>query len=67
MLSVDLSPIPDGPGESFEADLTTREGNRDAVAAAVERFGGLDVVVANAGLQARGAGGRVSPRTTGTG
>jgi 3-hydroxybutyrate dehydrogenase len=34
-----------------EADLTTREGNRSAVAAAVERHGGLDAVVPNAGFQ----------------
>jgi 3-hydroxybutyrate dehydrogenase len=51
VLNVDLRPDPDGPGTPFEADLTTREGNRDAVAAAVERFGRLDVVVANAGFQ----------------
>ena len=51
VLAVDLDPDPDGPGEPFEADLTTREGNRDAVAAAIDRFGGLDGVVANAGIQ----------------
>jgi 3-hydroxybutyrate dehydrogenase len=51
VLSVDLDPDAGGPGEPFQADLTTRQGNRDAVDAAVERFGGLDVVVANAGLQ----------------
>jgi 3-hydroxybutyrate dehydrogenase len=51
VLAVDLDPDPDGPGEPFQADLTTREGNRDAVAAAIERFGGLDGVVANAGIQ----------------
>jgi 3-hydroxybutyrate dehydrogenase len=51
VLSVDLEPDSDGPGEGFEADLTTREGNRGAVDAAIERFGGLDVVVANAGMQ----------------
>ena len=34
-----------------EADLTTREGNRTVVAAALERFGRLDAVVANAGFQ----------------
>jgi 3-hydroxybutyrate dehydrogenase len=51
VLAVDLRPDPAGPGEPFEADLTTREGNADAVAAAVERLGGLDVVVANAGIQ----------------
>jgi 3-hydroxybutyrate dehydrogenase len=51
VLAVDLEPDPDGPGEPFEADLTTRTGNRDAVAAAIDRFGGLDGVVANAGIQ----------------
>jgi 3-hydroxybutyrate dehydrogenase len=33
------------------ADLTTRDGNRDAVAAAADRFGRLDAVVPNAGFQ----------------
>jgi 3-hydroxybutyrate dehydrogenase len=51
VLAVDLEPDADGPGEPFAADLTTREGNRDAVAAAVERFGGLDAVIPNAGFQ----------------
>jgi 3-hydroxybutyrate dehydrogenase len=51
VLAVDLEPDPDGPGEPFEADLTTREGNRAAVEAARERLGGLDGVVANAGIQ----------------
>ena len=51
VLSVDLEPDTEGPGEGFEADLTTREGNRGAVETAIDRFGGLDVVVANAGLQ----------------
>ncbi len=35
----------------FQADLTTRAGNSDAVAAAVERFGRLDAVIPNAGFQ----------------
>ena len=34
-----------------DADLTTRAGNRRVVAAALERFGRLDAVVANAGFQ----------------
>jgi 3-hydroxybutyrate dehydrogenase len=34
-----------------DADLTTREGNRAVVDSALERFGRLDVVVANAGVQ----------------
>jgi 3-hydroxybutyrate dehydrogenase len=51
VLAVDLEPDADGPGEPFAADLTTREGNRAAVAAALERFGRLDAVVPNAGFQ----------------
>jgi 3-hydroxybutyrate dehydrogenase len=51
VLSVDVEPAPGGPGEPFEADLTTRAGNRAAVEAALERFGRLDAVVANAGFQ----------------
>lgn len=51
VLAVDLRPDPDGPGIPFEADLTTREGNRAAVDAALEGFGRLDEVVANAGFQ----------------
>ena len=35
----------------LRADLTTRSGNSDAVAAALERFGRLDAVIANAGFQ----------------
>ena len=34
-----------------DGDLSTREGNRAAVDAALERFGRLDLVVANAGIQ----------------
>jgi 3-hydroxybutyrate dehydrogenase len=44
VLGVDLG------GSGFEADLTTR-GNRAAVDAALERFGRLDAIVANAGFQ----------------
>ncbi len=51
VLAVDRSPDPNGPGEAHEADLLTREGNRGAVEAALERFGRLDIVVANAGFQ----------------
>jgi 3-hydroxybutyrate dehydrogenase len=51
VLSVDIEAEPGGPGEPFEADLTTRAGNRAAVEAALERFGRLDAVVANAGFQ----------------
>ena len=51
VLSVDLEPDPDGPGEPFAADLTTRDGNREAVDVALERFGRLDALVPNAGFQ----------------
>jgi 3-hydroxybutyrate dehydrogenase len=51
VLAVDLKPSADGPGISFAADLTTREGNRAAVDAALERFGRLDIVIPNAGFQ----------------
>lgn len=51
VLSVDLEPDPDGPGEPHRADLTTAEGNRGAVDAALERYGRLDLVVPNAGFQ----------------
>jgi 3-hydroxybutyrate dehydrogenase len=49
VLAVDLEP--DGPGEPYAADLTTRDGNREAVEAALERFGRLDAVIPNAGFQ----------------
>ena len=51
VLSVDVRPDPDGPGASFEADLTDPAANEGAVAAALERFGRLDVVVPIAGIQ----------------
>jgi 3-hydroxybutyrate dehydrogenase len=51
VLAVDLEPDPGAPGEPFAADLTTRDGNRAAVEHAVESFGGLDTIVANAGFQ----------------
>ena len=51
VLAVDLEPDPDGPGTPFAADLTTREGNQDAIGAALERFGRLDTVIPNAGFQ----------------
>src|ERR671910_2482916 len=51
VLAVDRRPDPQGPGQAFEADLATTEGNRAAVDAALQRFGGLDAIVASAGFQ----------------
>jgi len=51
VLAVDLEPDENGPGVPFAADLTTREGNRDAIQAELARFGRLDTVIPNAGFQ----------------
>jgi 3-hydroxybutyrate dehydrogenase len=51
VLAVDLRPDPDGPGVGYETDLVDPEANAASVAAALERFGRLDVVVPNAGVQ----------------
>jgi 3-hydroxybutyrate dehydrogenase len=51
VLAVDLKPDPGGPGVGHAADLTVAQANADAVAAALERFGRLDVVVPGAGVQ----------------
>jgi 3-hydroxybutyrate dehydrogenase len=51
VLAVDLAPDENGPGVPFAADLTTREGNRGAIEAALEAFGRLDTVIPNAGFQ----------------
>lgn len=51
VFAVDLEPDHGGPGVAHAADLTTREGNAGAVEEALERFGRLDAVVANAGFQ----------------
>jgi 3-hydroxybutyrate dehydrogenase len=51
VLAVDLKPDPDGPGIPFQADLTDAQANEAAVTEAINRFGRLDVVVANAGIQ----------------
>ena len=51
VLSVDLRPDDDGPGTPFQADLTDPGANERAVSSALERFGRVDVVVANAGIQ----------------
>jgi 3-hydroxybutyrate dehydrogenase len=51
VVAVDIEPDSDGPGEPVAADLTTTEGNAAAVAAALERHGRLDAIIANAGFQ----------------
>ena len=51
VLAADIAPDPGGPGVPYAADLATREGNRSAVDAALERFGRIDAVVPNAGFQ----------------
>jgi 3-hydroxybutyrate dehydrogenase len=51
VVAVDLRPADDGPGHPVAADLTTREGNRAAIDAALERFGRIDALVPNAGFQ----------------
>lgn len=51
VLAVDLNPDPAGPGTPHEADLTDPDANAGAVAAALARFGRLDIVVPNAGIQ----------------
>jgi 3-hydroxybutyrate dehydrogenase len=51
VLAVDLEPATGGPGIGHAADLTTREGNSGAIEEAFARFGRLDVIVANAGVQ----------------
>ncbi|MEO6881500.1 MAG: SDR family NAD(P)-dependent oxidoreductase [Mycobacteriaceae bacterium] len=52
VLGVDLQAADVGGAAHWvSADLTTRDGNRLAVETALERFGRLDVIVANAGFQ----------------
>ncbi len=51
VLAVDLAPDSSGPGVPFEADLTSAEANAAVVGEALERFGRLDLVVPNAGVQ----------------
>jgi 3-hydroxybutyrate dehydrogenase len=51
VVSADLKPDADTPGRAVAVDLTTREGNRDAVDAALEAYGRIDLLVPNAGFQ----------------
>jgi 3-hydroxybutyrate dehydrogenase len=51
VLAVDLKPAVDGPGVGHRADLVDPEASAGAVAAALSRFGHLDLIVANAGVQ----------------
>jgi len=47
--------VHDAKALGLAADVTDRGAMQRAVATTVERFGGLDVVVANAGIASRGA------------
>jgi 3-hydroxybutyrate dehydrogenase len=51
VVAADLAPDGSGPGLPVAVDLTTRAGNRAAVDAALDTYGRLDIVVANAGFQ----------------
>jgi 3-hydroxybutyrate dehydrogenase len=51
VLAVDLEPDDDGPGIPHQANLVQPAENVAAVHAALERFGRLDLVVPNAGIQ----------------
>jgi 3-hydroxybutyrate dehydrogenase len=51
VLAVDLERDLTAPGELFQADLTDPQANEAAVAEALARFGRLDLVVPNAGVQ----------------
>ncbi len=51
VLAVDLNPDQTGPGTPFQADLTDAAANEAAVNEALNRFGRIDIVVANAGIQ----------------
>jgi 3-hydroxybutyrate dehydrogenase len=51
VLAVDLRPDQTGPGVPYEADLTDATANEAAVNEALNRFGRIDVIVANAGIQ----------------
>jgi 3-hydroxybutyrate dehydrogenase len=51
VLAVDLEPDKSGPGVAHRADLTRPADNAGAVGAALDRFGRLDLVVPNAGVQ----------------
>jgi 3-hydroxybutyrate dehydrogenase len=51
VISADLRPDDDTLGQAVAVDLTTREGNREAVQAALDAHGRLDLLVPNAGFQ----------------
>ena len=51
VVAADLEPDDTAPGLPVACDLTTAEGNRAAVQAALDEFGRVDVVVPNAGVQ----------------
>lgn len=50
LLAANAEALGDGRAAAFAADVTDPAQLQDAVAGAIERFGGIDVVVANAGV-----------------
>ena len=54
-----------GPNAAwFEADVRDREALKRAVDGTVERFGGIDAVIANAGIATVGSAEALDPRTS---
>lgn len=51
VLSVDADATSAAPGHRLQADLTEAEANERVIATALERFGQIDMIVANAGIQ----------------
>lgn len=49
-----------GTADAIQLDVTSGDSNEEAVAAAVSRFGSLDILIANAGISARGMAHEIS-------
>lgn len=65
VLSVDLEPDTEGPGIPYPGNLATVEGNRGSVGAALDEFGGLDLLVRALAFSASSLS-PTSPRIVGT-
>src|SRR5437016_1808897 len=61
LLEQRVAELGSGAAAFFEADVTDRGALDAAVAGTVERFGGIDVVVANAGVASGGAVASIDP------